>query len=215
MSFGAQKRHRGRGGGRLLSVTLRPTGRDYRAAARRPMHHPRRALCHGAAALHLPAQDVCPGAASTGPAGAAAPPAPRVGQGSQDTTHGWKDTAVRQSGRGAGGAAGRTGCCSAAGYGKPLHRSSSAGVNERLSCPPQLSGHLPRLAAPAGTAGACPRSSGNAQALSEHRQPPATGAGTAARRGRCCRSPGPQGRRRPLPPLPSLPCIAATLHRSW
>lgn len=57
---------------------------------------------------------------------------------------------------------------------------SSAGVSERLSCPPQLSGHLPRLAAPAGTAGACPRSSGNAQALSEHRQPPAAGAGTAA-----------------------------------
>lgn len=38
-----------------------PAGGDYRAAARRPMHHPRRALCHGAGAPHLPAQDVCPG----------------------------------------------------------------------------------------------------------------------------------------------------------
>lgn len=107
------------------------------------MHHPPRTLCHGGRRRTCPLRmfaqaGVCPGAASTGPAGAAA--------GRRDTA-GTQQRCRPERARG-GGEADRARCSAAPGRRERFHL--PPGDRERLSCPPGVAGRLPSAAAAAG-----------------------------------------------------------------
>lgn len=139
-----------------LSRTEEAPGKGLPGSCAPPMHHPPRTLCHGSTCLlrMFARPGVCPGAASTGPAGAAA--------GTLDTG---VDTTVPAVGKGEGEAA-QERCSAAPGRREPFHRPPRD--RERPSCPPEAAERLPGTVAPAAPqhtgcpAGGAPAGSGRA-----------------------------------------------------